>query len=521
MYRAERVPTMDLYAMLKYVRAGKSDRHVADNLQVDRRTVRKYRQFFEAEKLLDGDLIEVEQLHALVERKLTKKGKGRRSQIAQWDKSIRAWHAKGLSPRLIYQKLLDEAGFDLSESAVYRYVAKINPPAVDVTVRVETPPGEEAQVDFGQAGQLWDPQTQKMRTGWIFAMVLSWSRHMYVEFVFDQKVETWLACHRRAFEYFGGVPARVKIDNLKAGIIKACYDDPQVQRTYGECAAHYDFRIDPCRPRTPQHKGKVERGAISYVKSSFVPLLPEGCSQAKANELVRGWLMTTAGEREHGTTRVAPLMRFEEEKSLLKPLPAAPFEAAVWKTTKLGRDCHVTFEKSYYSAPFRLVGERLQMRVTAGQVELYDSKCVLVATHSRASEAGTRCTLTDHLPPQKVAGLVRSRERLLVEAQQVGPQTAKAVQMLLDERPLERAQMVQRILRLAVRFGAERLEAACGRGLYFDDVRYSTLKRILERGLEAQAMPLYPAPDGGTLLFARSQEEFAEAFFSLAAGGGT
>jgi transposase len=463
----------------------------------------------------------VEQLHELVEAKLGAKGKGRPSQVASWDKVIRAWQAKGLSSRLIYQKLMAEEGFGLSESAVYRYVEKTKPKTVEVTVRVETPPGEEAQVDFGKAGKLWDPRTQKMRTSWIFAMVLSWSRHMYVEFVFDQKVETWLECHRRAFEFFGAVPGRLKIDNLKAGIIKACYDDPQVQRAYAECAVHYGFRIDPCRPRKPQHKGKVERGAISYVKGSFVPLLPDGCTQAKANEMVQAWLMTTAGEREHGTTRVAPLERFDEEKSHLQPLPDTPFEAAVWKMTKLGRDCHVTFEKSYYSAPFRLVGQSLQMRVTATKVELYDSNCVLVATHSRASEPGTRCTLDDHLPPHKVAGLVRSRERLLVEAQVVGPHTAKAAQVLLDERPLERAQMVQRILRLATQFGSERLEAACARGLYFDDVRYSTLKRILVRGLEAQETPQFPTADGGTLVFARSQEEFASAFLSLAEGGGS
>ncbi len=229
--------------------------------------------------------------------------------------------------------------------------------------------------------------------------------------------------------------------------------------------------------------------------------------------------MTTAGEREHGTTRVAPLVRFDEEKALLRPLPATPFEAAVWKMTKLGRDCHVTFEKSYYSAPFRLVGQPLQMRVTAAKVELYDGNCVLVATHSRAGEPGSRATLADHLPPQKVAGLVRSREQLLGEAQQVGPQTAKAVQMLLDERPLDRTQMVQRILRLAGRFSVERLEAACARGLYFDDVRYSTLKRMLDRGLEAHATPQFPTADGGTLVFARSQEEFAAAFLALTGGG--
>lgn len=514
--RAERLETMDIYAILRAVRAGKSNRHIADNLRIDRRTVSKYRKFFNNQGLVQGELVPLEQFHELVDAHLAKKRKGKPSRASQWEPQIRVWLEKGLTPRLVYQKLLLEKGFDLSESATYRYIRKLDPPKIDVTVRVETPPGLEAQVDFGKAGKLWDPVTQKERSSWLFAMVLSWSRHMYIEFVFDQKIGTWLECHRRAFEFFGGVPERVKIDNLKAGITKACFDDPLVQRSYAECAEHYHFRIDPCRPYTPQHKGKVERGAVSYVKGSFVPLLPEGCTQARANELVKQWLLTTAGEREHGTTRVAPLTRFAEEQPLLQPLPATAFEAAMWKTTKLGRDCHVTFEKSFYSAPFRLVGQPLQMRVTATQVELYDANCRLVATHSRATMPGTRTTLNDHLPPHKVAGLERSRDRLLQEAQQVGPQTTKAVQQLLDERPLERTQMVQRILRLVEQFGSERVESACARGLYFDDVRYRTLKRILERGLDQHETPQFPTPDGGTLVFARSQEEFVAAFFALA-----
>lgn len=520
MYRAERIPTMDIYSILKYVRAGKSNRYIADNTKIDRRTVGKYKRFFKQAGLLEGELVSAAALHELVEAEWGDKPKGRRSEAEAWDGQIRSWLEKGLNPRLIYQKLtLEEPEFTLSESAVYRYVKKIKPKKVNVTIRVETEPGEEGQVDFGQACKLWDERTQKLRKSWIFVMVLSWSRHMYVEFVFDQKVGTWLDCHRRAFEFFGGVPGRLKIDNLKAGITKACFDDPQIQRSYGECAQHYDFRIDPCRPYTPQHKGKVERGGVDYVKRSFVPLLPEGCTRAQANERVRQWLMTTAGEREHGTTRVAPLTRFALEKGVLLPLPAVGFEAAAWKVTTLGRDCHVQFEKSYYSAPFRYVDHPIQMRITATQVELYNSDCRLVATHSRAVEAGTRTTLNDHLPPEKVAGLLRSREALLAQAQAIGEQTGIVVQRLLDEKPVERRQMVQRILRLEQTYSRARLEAACGRGIFFDDVRYKTLKRILARGLDQQQFPQFPTADGGTLVYARSEAEFVEVFFSLAQGG--
>lgn len=270
MYRAERIPTMDIYSILKYVRAGKSNRYIADNTKIDRRTVGKYKRLFKQTGLLEGELVSAETLHERLEAACGGKQKGRRSQAEVWDGQIRNGLEKGLNPRLIYQKLQqEEPDFTLSESAVYRYVAKIRPKKVNVTIRVETEPGEEAQVDFGQACQLWDERTQKLRKSWIFVMVLSWSRHMYVEFVFDQKVGTWLDCHRRSFEFFGGVPQRLKIDNLKAGITKACFDNPQIQRSYGECAQHYDFRIDPCRPYTPQHKGKVERGGVDYVKRSF------------------------------------------------------------------------------------------------------------------------------------------------------------------------------------------------------------------------------------------------------------
>jgi transposase len=113
-------------------------------------------------------------------------------------------------------------------------------------------------VDFGYAGLLRDPQTDTLRKAWAFVMTLSFSRHSYAEFVFDQEVGTWLRCHRHAFEWFDGVPRRIVTDNLKAAIVRAALYDPVVQRAYRECAEHYNFLISPCRPGTPQHKGKVE-----------------------------------------------------------------------------------------------------------------------------------------------------------------------------------------------------------------------------------------------------------------------
>ena len=178
------------------------------------------------------------------------------------------------------------------------------------TVRVEREPGSEAQVDFGYAGLLLDPQTGALRKAWAFVMVLSYSRHQYVEFVFDQQppdldrpASPRLCLLRRR-------PGRVVLDNLKAGITRACFDDPQIQPTYRECAEHYGFLLAPCAPRTPEHKGKVEQGGVHYVKQNFLGgRAPTTLTQANADVLE--WCRTTAGLRRHGTTKDAPLERFE------------------------------------------------------------------------------------------------------------------------------------------------------------------------------------------------------------------
>lgn len=137
------------------------------------------------------------------------------------------------------------------------------------------------------------------------------------------------------------MPQRLVLDNLKAAIIKAYTrdEDPTVQQAYRECAEHYGFLIDPCLPRKPQHKGKVERGGVGYLKQAFVPLLPAGATLSEANRQLRSWLLTEAGLRVHGTTRELPLRRFEAtERAALLPLPTAAYDPAKWKQCVLHRD---------------------------------------------------------------------------------------------------------------------------------------------------------------------------------------
>jgi hypothetical protein len=179
-----------------------------------------------------------------------------------------------------------------------------------------------------------------------------------------------------------------------------------VQRSDREFAEHYGFLIAPCRPRTPEHKGKVEQGGVHYVKRNALAGRAFRDLHDGNRHLLR-WCVETAGRRVHGTTKQIPLEIFDQvERAALHPLPLTPWELTEWKRAKLHPDCHVVFAGAYYSGPHRLIGERLWVRATDVKVELYQDYA-LVATHRRA-RPGQRRTLTAHLPPDKVHFLLQT-----------------------------------------------------------------------------------------------------------------
>jgi transposase len=506
---------MDIRELLNQLRSGSSDRQISQDMDIARQTVKRYREWAKASGLLVGALPSVEKLQGMVEQAMPGKPVPQNtSSVEPYRAIVKEMVEAEVEAAAIYQRL-KERGFSGSYSGVYRFVCTLKPVQPKTTVRVERKPGEEAQVDFGYAGLMYDPETGKLRRAWAFVMTLAWSRHQYVEFVWDQKVETWLKLHVNAFAFFGGVPGRIVPDNLKAAIIKASWDDPQVQYSYRECAQHYGFRIAPCRPRRPEHKGKVEQGGVHYVKRNFLGGR-EPTTLTQANREVQSWCLTTAGQRIHGTVKEKPLVRFEQtEKSRLKTLPETPYDLAVWKQVKLHRDCYVVFAGSFYSAPCRLVGQKLWVCAGTRQVRLYTAKYELAATHERAQKAGERHTHPDHLPQEKLPGLLLDRESCLSEAVEIGSAVEQVVQVILDDPVVERLPTAGRLVRLRKRFGDERLEAACRRALAFDDPSYKTVKRILVQGLE-QEQPAIPLTLPPATAFARGKDELVGALAEVA-----
>jgi len=169
--------------------------------------------------------------------------------------------AQGVAGAATWHRLR-ERGYAGPLSSVCRFLHRLEPHRPSATLRVEREPGSEAQVDFGGAGRRLDPGTSALRTTWAVVMPLAYSWHQYVAFVFDHALPTWIQLHGRAFTCFGGLPHRVVLGHLKAGIVKACFDDPPVQSPSREGAEPYGFLLAPCRSWTPEHTGKVEQGGV-------------------------------------------------------------------------------------------------------------------------------------------------------------------------------------------------------------------------------------------------------------------
>lgn len=515
-----RLTTMDVHELLRRLRLRESDRAISRVLDVSRNTVKAYRKWAKNQGLLEGELpglAELEQRRDSTFADRPAGPRGRPSLAKDYREDVRAMLERyGPKPRLIWHQLRERypGKFTLSEGAIWRLTQTLRAEQAPVTVvRLETEPGEVGQVDFGYVGYLRDDATGQLRKAWVFSLVLGWSRHQYAEVVRDQGMATWRLCHQHAFEFFGGVPKRITLDNLKAAIIRAYSrtHDVEVQRAYRECAEHYGFLIDPCLPRRPQHKGKVERGGIGYLKQSFVPLLSPDTGFVEANRRLRHWLLTTAGQRRHGTTQAMPLARFEQtERAALLPLPAERYEPATWKQVKLQRDGYVSFGRSFYSAPSRLVGQTLWLRAGLQELRLFTGQHELIATHPRATAPGQRFTHPEHLPPEKVRGLTASREGCLAEAQQIGPSTLQVITGLLESRPVDRLRSALYVLALAETFTPARLEAACVRGLAFGDTHGRTLRRMLEHGLDQCAWQVPVPVTDEPLTFARSADELAD-----------
>ncbi|HYN18815.1 MAG TPA: IS21 family transposase [Actinomycetes bacterium] len=390
----------------------------------------------------------------------------------------------------VHQRLRDEEGLEVGISSFRRYVWAEFPEHVDknkVTVlRPEVGPGEEAQIDYGFLGSWLDPLTQRWRRVWAFVMVLAMSRHMFVRPVLRMDAGTWVAANVAGLTFFGGVPRRLVIDNLRTGVDRPDLYDPKINRAYAEMAAHYGCLVDPARRGKPKDKPRVER-PMPYVRDSFWRGR-RWTDEADMHTAALGWCTQVAGRRPHRSLEGAsPLALFAAvEAPALAPLPPEPFELARWSAPKVGPDCHVKVGRALYSVPWRLIGRQVDAREGQRTVEVFVDGTA-VKTWSRV-ERGKQTDWADY-PPEKVAFFMRTPSWCRRRAGELGPGVAELVAGLLSGGALHHLRAAQGVVGLADKHTSQRLDAACRLAIEVGDPGYRTVKGILVAGTERNGQP--------------------------------
>ena len=407
----------------------------------------------------------------------------------------------------IAQRLRDDHRVEVSESTVRRYIATTFTES-RLEDRVTVPrgtvkPGSEAQIDYGKLGMWCDPESGRRVAVWVFAMILSCSRALFVQPVLRMDQTSWNASHVAAFEFFGGVPARLVCDNLKTGVVRPDLYDPQINLAYGELASFYGTLIDPARASKPKDKPRIER-PMPYIRDSFFAGR-EFASLARMQAEALRWASEVYGVHKHrGLDGQTPGSVFAAiEADALLPLPGRPFESVIYTIGRVAPDCHVKSGKPFYSVPWRLMGQQVTVRTAGDVVQIFHNGAV-VATH--VLHLSGRSTNFEHYPPHKIAHTLRSVTWCRTQAEQIGPAVVAIVAELSQVNAIHRLRAIQGIIRLRDTYGDSRLDAACARALQVGDPNYRTVKGILVAGTEYGDDPPQHAPTPPAIL--RGPEAF-------------
>jgi transposase len=353
-------------------------------------------------------------------------------------------------------------------------------------------PGEKLFVDYsGMTMNLTDPETGDLKEVQIFVAATGYAQLLFVRACLSQKLRDWLDCHVHTFEFLGGLLEVVVPDNLKSAVKKPCRYEPETNPAYADLARHYGIIVLPARALSPKDKAKVENGVLQVERWVLAPLRDR--TFFKLEEL-QGAIDSEVALLNDRKLTGLPLSRREifeaEERPKLKDLPARRYEFAEWKKAKVGPDYHVRFESQAYSVPHRFCKKEVEIRLTVNRVEIFlEGKSV--AGHDRGISLRHVSTMKEHMPRSHREYAEWTPERLTRWASEFGPCTGEFVRVMLSQyAQVEYGfRSAFGIFSLSKKFGADRLERACSRALRAGASRYSNVKTILEKGLDALEIP--------------------------------
>lgn len=408
---------------------------------------------------------------------------GRPTACQPYREIIQAKLDQQLSAQRIWQDLRDEHGFGASYDSVKRFVRRLGRSRPLPFRRLECPAGQQAQVDFGRGAPVISAEGRR-RTTWVFRIVLSHSRKAYAEVTFRQTTDDFLCALENAFGHFGGVPATLVIDNLRAAVKQPDWFDPLLVPKLEAFCRHYGTTILPTRPYMPRHKGKIEAG-VKYVKNNAL----KGrtfTSLEEQNRHLAAWETRVADTRIHGTTRRQVGQVFEqEERHALRPLPVERFADFREGQRKVSRDGHVEVAGAYYSVPPEYLAREVWVRWDARLVRVFNARFEQIALHVRHQQ-GRFSTHAAHLAREKISGLERGAAYLLEKVSAIGPQSQAWAEAMLTARGIEGTRVLQGLLSLTKKHRGETLEKACEIALSHGCCRLRSIRQLLKRQTDRQ-----------------------------------
>jgi transposase len=466
---------------------GWSRRRIARELNVDRKTVRRYLRAAAKSPTIStlgsaepepkspristpGETTDADLVTAALEAEA-----GRPSFCDPHRARIEARLDAGLSAQRIYQDLVVEVGFGGSYQSVKRFVRQLRYQQPERVWRIEVQPGEEAQVDFGTGAPVVDAQGRRRRP-WVLRVILSYSRKAYSEAVFHQTTENLIRCLENAFRAFGGAAKLLNLDNLRAAVQKADWCDPELNPKLVSFCRHYGCVLMPCLPRTPEHKGKIERG-IGYLKGNALRGRTFSGLSAE-NEFLRHWEKTVADVRIHGTTRKQVAALFAQEQMSLLPLPPDLFPCFQEGQRTVHRDSYVEVDKAYYSVPPEYIGQVVWVRWDGREVRVFNPRWEQIKLHA-------------HLQPgqfDKVLGvggghgpLERQLDYWLQRAQELGAPCGQWSQGVLQRKGPLGLRSIMGLIGLSDQHSFKTLNDACASALSRGAWRLRDVRALLEQ----------------------------------------
>lgn len=406
--------------------------------------------------------------------------------VPDWNEVAKQLRRKGVTKLLLWEEYKEDHGRQAYSYSRYCELYAGWKGGVEPVMRFEHIAGEKCFVDYaGQKLSVVDPGTGEVRQAEIFVATLGASNYTFVDVTWSQGSEDFLASHQRAVEFFGGVSLIFVLDNLKSGVTKADRYEPLVNRSYEDLLSHLNAVAIPGRPRKPRDKAKVENGVQQVERWVLAPLRDRiliGLHEARSAVAERIEKLNARPFQKMAGSRLSVFL--ELEQPVLQPLPKQGWVSTEWKEVKVNIDYHVEIDRHFFSVPYRLIGEELDAKITPRLVEIF-RKGLPVTSHRRRT-GRMYTTKPEHMPSSHREHLKWNPPRVVARARKIGPHVAELVDHLLSSRkhPEQGYRPCLGIVRLAEKWGENRLDNACRRAVAYSTYSYRSVKKILEKGLD-------------------------------------